>query len=73
MNTCATCRHWLPKETPRWAARMQMALCATLRTKATTFAHWHTCARHKAAAAKVVAARAAWIAAADKQTSEVQP
>lgn len=59
--TCATCRHWLPKETPRWAARMQMAVCALKNTKAVTLSHRFTCSKHQPAAQRVIDARAVWL------------
>lgn len=49
--TCATCRHWLPRETPAWAARMGMACCAVKNTKAVTLAHWRSCASYSTAPA----------------------
>lgn len=64
MTTCATCHHWLPKETPRWAALMHMAVCALKRTKAVTMAHWTSCPRHQQATPKVVDARTVWLASA---------
>lgn len=60
-TTCATCRHWLPKETPLWAARMHMACCALKSTKAVTMAHWHACPRHVVADASVLDARSGWL------------
>ena len=60
--TCATCRHWLPRETPLWAARLGMAICALTLSKAITYVPRHTCGRHVSASVNDVASRAAWIA-----------
>lgn len=56
-STCQTCRHWLPRETPPWAARQGMAICALKQTKAVTMSHWLSCRKHEAADACVVADR----------------
>jgi hypothetical protein len=62
MSTCLTCKHWLPRETPGWAVRMQMAVCALKQTKAVTMAHWHACPKRQQAEPKVAQARVKWLA-----------
>lgn len=66
-STCASCRHWLPKETPRWAVRLRMACCALKQTKAVTMARWAACGRYSAADAGVVAARVLWLGSVDNK------
>lgn len=66
--TCQSCTHWLlrdstGKQLPM--ARHGFGPCDLLRTPWTTYPPTHQCARHKEAAADVVAARVAWL---DKKT-----
>jgi hypothetical protein len=60
-STCSTCRHWLPRETPAWAARMHMAVCARKQTKAVTMSAWRSCNLHQQADQKVLDARVVWL------------
>jgi hypothetical protein len=61
-TTCGTCNHWLPRETPRWAVREGMAVCALKRTKAVTTAHWHACPKHQPIEGSRADARAVFVA-----------
>lgn len=62
MSTCLHCKHWLPRETPFWAERLGMAICALKLTKAVTLTHQATCAQFAAAPADVPPARVGWLA-----------
>ena len=64
MSTCLTCQNWLPKETPRWAVRLQMACCALKNTRAVTLSHWAACSKHQQADQKVVDGRTVWLSTA---------
>lgn len=67
MNTCATCRHWLPRETPAWAARMGLACCALKNTKAVMLSHSRSCECFAAVPVDQQQKRTMWLASLDGQ------
>lgn len=61
MSTCLSCKHWLPRETPPWAARLGMGVCAKKLTKAVTLNNWARCEAFAPVAVEQVARRSAWL------------
>lgn len=59
--TCLRCKNWLPRETPPWAARLGMAICAKKLTKAVTLNHWRSCTEFTQAEDASVGRRIDWL------------
>lgn len=57
--TCATCRHWAPKSTPRWHTDMGHARCLLA---SSIQPHAMACGFHRALPADKAAARGEWLA-----------
>ena len=62
-TTCLGCKHWLPRETPPWAARLGMGICAQKLTKSVTLNNWARCESFAPVTAEQVARRSVWLVA----------